>query len=544
MNRGIAGASCAHPERTSGAGPDLDPDLPERADPERVCSPTGSSMSDTSTGLIARHRELDLLDRLLQDVRSGACRFVTVTGEPGIGKTSLLRELVRRAERAGCLTLAGRAAELERELPFGVLVEAFDEYLESLDKRSFEQLAADGLADLAHVFPAMGALSWRAEAPLSALERFRTHHAVRELLERLAAARPLVVVLDDLHWADGASLELLASQLRRPPQGAVLIALAWRSGQADRAFAAAAESSASGTGGAVLELQPLSLESFAGLLGPGPAAVHRRLHERTGGNPFYALQLWRARGGSGELGPDEDLPAAIRAAIGSELGRLSAPARQLAQAAAVAGDPFELDLAVAAAGVDEADALPALDELAEHDLVRTSRVPRRFHFRHPLVRSAVYAATSPGARLGLHARTAAALAERGASAAVRAHHIESSARHGDPEALSTLTQAGHDDSQRAPRSAERWFEGALRILPARAPDAERIELLVALARARGDRTVRGEPRATGRGDRRRLRRGPRSPGRPRGGMRPRRAAPRPPRGCRTTPARGVGRPRR
>ena len=96
---------------------------------------------------------------------AGASRFVVLTGEPGIGKTSLLAELGRRAEARGCVVLRGSASELERELPFGLVVDAFDAYLESLDARAYERLAADGLGELASVFPSLRALRSDAEPP-------------------------------------------------------------------------------------------------------------------------------------------------------------------------------------------------------------------------------------------------------------------------------------------------------------------------------------------------------------------------------------------
>ena len=154
--------------------------------------------------LVGRDRELDGLAGLLDEAGAGAARFAFVTGEPGIGKTSLLGELLRRAEDRGCLAFHGSAAEFERELPFGLLVDALDEYLESLDPRAFGRRTAEDLGELAAVFPSVRALDPGSGRPTTAAERFRAHRAVRELLERLAARRPLVLVLYDLHWADGA----------------------------------------------------------------------------------------------------------------------------------------------------------------------------------------------------------------------------------------------------------------------------------------------------------------------------------------------------
>ena len=158
---------------------------------------------------------------------------------------------------------------------------------------------------------------------------------------------------------------------------------------------------------------------------------------------------------------------------------LSDDARRVLEGAAVAGDPFEPELAAAAAATTEASAIDAIDEFLRLDLVRTTDVPRRFRFRHPLVRSAVYAATPGGWRLGAHERCAEALAVRGATAAARAHHVERSAREGDREAVDVLREAGEGAARLAPASAARWFAEALRLLPENAPAEERVELLLA-----------------------------------------------------------------
>ena len=408
-----------------------------------------------------------------------------ITGEPGIGKTRLLVELLRQGDERGCLALSGSAAEFERTLPFGPFVDALDNYLESLDPRTFDRLAEADLGELAGVFPALSALSAGAGYPITAAERFRAYHAVRRLIERLAAAHPLVLTLDDLHWADGASLELASYLLRHPPHGPVMVAASFRAGQVDRALLAAIDR-ASGETDIVrtLALPPLTPAAASVLIDTVAAPERRRLYEASGGNPFYLLQLARLGEDREDEQPGEqapDITDAIAQAIVGELDVLSTPARRLAEAAAVAGDPFELDLAVATAGLGDSEALVALDELIGQDLVHAGAVPRRFHFRHPLVRRAVYESCPEGARLAAHARCAEALAARGAPAAARAHHVEHAASHGDLAAVALLREAAEATAARAPASSARWLGIALGLLPESEPTGQRLELLTALA---------------------------------------------------------------
>jgi predicted ATPase len=252
-------------------------------------------MTEAMRPLVGRDREVELLDRLLAEACGGVSRFVVVDGEPGIGKSSLLTELGRRAEARTCLVLAGRATELERELPFGPVVDALDAYLASLDGRAYERLGAEELGQLASVFPSLGALRERSLPPNTAAERFRAHHAVRELIERLAARQPVVLVLEDLHWTDGATVELIAHLLRRAPDAAVLVALSFRTGGAVPALAGAIEAAARDGAIEQLRLGPLDPADAELLVEARDAADRARLYRESGGNPFYLLQREASR---------------------------------------------------------------------------------------------------------------------------------------------------------------------------------------------------------------------------------------------------------
>ncbi|HYN50090.1 MAG TPA: AAA family ATPase [Thermoleophilaceae bacterium] len=439
--------------------------------------------------LVGRAEACGVFDDVLVGLDRGRSAALALVGEPGIGKTRLLSELAARADMRGHLVLYGSASELERDLPFWVFVDALDEYLQGLEPRRLEALDEDVRAELAHVFPSLS----RFEAARGAAfqhERYRSHRAVRELLERLTGTGPLVLVLDDLHWADSASVELLGALLRRPPAAAVLVALAVRPRQApERLVAALDRAQREGTLLRV-EVGALTLGEAQELLGEAiAAAAVSALYEESGGNPFYLEQLARSHAlehaaGVPELSADDlGVPPAVAVALGEELALLSQGARLALEGAAVAGDPFEPELAAAAAAIPEASALEALDELLKLDLIRETEVPRRFRFRHPLVRRGVYESTLGGWRLGAHERSAEMLSARGAPASERAHHVERSARRGDAAAVATLREAGEAAALRAPASAAAWFGGALRLLPETAPAELRVELLLSRARA-------------------------------------------------------------
>jgi DNA-binding NarL/FixJ family response regulator len=435
------------------------------------------------SALVGRRRELAAVAAALQALGRDA-RYVALSGEPGIGKTRMLEELARRGEERGCVVLTGRGAELEQDLPFGVWVDALDDHVAWLGPERIERMLGDRVAELARVLPSVSAGD-ATPAPALQDERYRAHRAVRALLEQLASATPVLVLLDDLQWADDSSLELVAHLLRRPPRAPLLVACAFRSGGLAPAVLGAFE--AAGRDGRVVDvpLVPLTADESDALLGAGlPARVRAELFGLSGGNPFYLQQL--ARGVAPDPAtalpaPASGLPPAVAAALGQELAALSPPARLLAQGAAVAGDPAELGLAAAAADLGEPDLAGALDELVGRRLLSPGSLPRRYRFRHPIVRRAAYESGGEGWRLSAHRRAAGALERTGGALAARAHHLERCAEPGDDGAFAVLAQAGHAAAPTAPAEAARWYAAALRLLPG--DDPRRLEVLAPLATA-------------------------------------------------------------
>lgn len=424
--------------------------------------------------LVGRERERVAIDEAVGRLADGAV-CVEFVGEPGIGKTTMLAWLAHTAATRGARVLAGRASEFERDVPFALVVDALDRHLGEADDRWARSLDASVTAELAAIFPALRAAGFGAARSASPTERFRGHRAVRVLLERLARTRPLVLALDDVHWADPSSLELVGALLRRAPDARVLIALAYRPHQAPpRLLRELATATREGMLTRI-ELGPLSTGAAEALLGQ---TVSRRDREllltESGGNPFYLRQL--ARGGDraqcvGDLGAG--VPAAVVASLLGELDGVSRGARQLARAAAVAGDPFDLDLAAQIGNLARPVALAGIDELVSADLVRSADEPLMFGFRHPLVRRAIYESAPSGWRVSAHARAADAMARRGDPVVVRAHHVERSAEVGDRGAIELLAAAA--ETALVPAAAAQWLKAALRVT--RPDDPQRLGLL-------------------------------------------------------------------
>jgi DNA-binding CsgD family transcriptional regulator/tetratricopeptide (TPR) repeat protein len=384
----------------------------------------------SGTALVGRDAELDAIDRLIEAAARGESSMLLVRGEAGIGKTRLLDRLSHRAAERRFAVLRGRATELESDVPFAAVVEA----LEPLD-------------DVALATPA------------SPAERWRLHRGLRERLDALPGGHPFALVLDDVHWADPATLELLEHLMRRPPERPHLLVAALRPGDVAERLLAIRPAAA-------LDLGPLAREAaeplLAGLVDPNE---RERMFTQSGGNPLLLEELARA-------GPGAEAPGGIVAAIGAERAALPAPARMLLDGAAIAGDPFDLDLAAAAGGLDADQALTGLDALVERGLVRPDDIPRRFVFRHPVVRSAVHAAVPAGEEIAAHVRAARALEAAGAALPARARHLAHAAAPGDAESAATLRAAAALVRPQAPAIAADWLVAARRADPRLGADGQ------------------------------------------------------------------------
>ncbi|MEV4312678.1 AAA family ATPase [Actinocrispum sp. NPDC049592] len=311
---------------------------------------------------------------------------------------------------------------------------------------------------------AEGRQNWGGEGQLSTGARFWVHQALGEVLEWLATPDGLVLTLDDMHWADEATSELLGHLIRRPPDAPLLIVLAYRPRQQPRHLAAAL----AGTHSEVIELEPLSRDQTAELLGPD-VSQHRlnRLYELSGGNPLYLDAL-------SKVGTASSFDAVLTA----ELDRLRGPARRVAHAAAVLDDPFDQERTAEVSELSTADTRKALAELQERDFIRPDG--GKWRFRHPLVRRAAYNAASRGWLHGAHARAAKALRE--APATKQAPHVMRVAQVGDEQAVELLAKAAAETITHGPATAAQWLRAAADLIPDTAT-TRRLQLLAELGNA-------------------------------------------------------------
>lgn len=440
--------------------------------------------------MVGRALEMQALQDALTAARNGAATAIAVTGEPGIGKTRLLEETVRRAVELGFQVFEGRGTELERALPYAVVIDALDEPASSLRRSELRDLGRDNIAELGRLLPALSTWATPLRTTLQ-IERHRCHRAVRSLLHRLVARRPVLLVLDDIHWADHASIEVIAHLLRHRIAGLALV-LAHRVRQLPETHSTLFSRAVYDRTLTELQLGPLSLDDAAKLL--SDRFDHdelARLHQHCGGNPFYLQEIARSRQ-STTRGFDLDalgtadssgVPEAIKTAIAREVRSLSDEGRRLLHAAAVTGGVFDVDLAVEIAELDEAAARSATDETVQAGLVYSTATPGRLAFRHPILRLALYESIGYGWRRQAHRRAAAALERRQAPLSMRAHHLQQAGDTGDAQTIAVLTQAGIAAAPRAPVAAARWFRAALRLLPDDAPADQRLSLMLALADA-------------------------------------------------------------
>lgn len=479
----------------------------------------------SARALVGRHQELAALQELWLGAQGGQRRpteprplVVLLAGEPGVGKTRLMAELARMAYEAGAIVLAGRSPE-ESLTSYQPFIEAIRHYAAGSPVTELRNVAREHGPELARLIPELHRrLPELAPAPAGEpeTERYRLFEAVVGLLTEIARAEPVLLVLDDLHWADRPTLLLLRHLARASASTPLLVLGSYR----------ASELTADGLGETLsalrredaltrIALDGLSESETAELIraqaGAVPAApLVRAVYAETEGSPLFVGEIVRQlceqgvsieTAGAPELAA-AGLPEGVREAIARRLARLDPGVIELLRTAAVIGRDFEARLLEEVVGPEADGFLAALERaIAASLLDEDPRHPGRYSFSHALIRETLYGGMSEPRRRRLHRSVGEALERRAAPPQ------QGERRQGEPRDLPALAlhltrAAGPQDAEKAigyaMRAAE-WaterlaheeaafhLERALEVQERLRPQdrARRLELLVALGEAR------------------------------------------------------------
>jgi hypothetical protein len=458
---------------------------------------------------VGREREMDVLRDACDAAFSGRGGIVLVAGEPGIGKTRLAEEAATYAAIRGAQVLCGRCDEWEGTPAYWPWVQALRDYVHARDPERLRAELGSGAADIARVVSEVRAkLPDVAEGPAIEGEsaRFRLFDAVAAFLRQAATAQPLVIVLDDLHWADASTLLLLRFTVRELRSARVLLIGAYRDVEVGRhhPLAQTLAELIREPRTQRLVLRGLSDADVGRYLAQAtgataPAELIAAIARETAGNPFFITELVRLLASERRLDRADagswsgTLPQGVREVVGRRLDRLSTECNRVLGFAAVIGREFTADLLARAEEVEPADLLDLLAEAEQARIVR-EEAPGRWRFAQELTQETLYAELSPSQRVKAHLAIAAALetlagADSAAHAAELAYHYLQAAPAGTWEAaVRYARQAGERAfDQLGYAEAAGHFGRALQALDLahRPKDRERCELLLGLGEAQG-----------------------------------------------------------
>ncbi len=432
---------------------------------QAVAAPAGGFASGPRRGhgaFVGRQTELDQLTDAMADVGAGRGRLILISGEAGIGKTRLARELVDRATAAGALVAWGRGHEGRGAPAFWPWIQVVRSLDDSLDADELRSALGTGGAELAQVVPDLRDVLGEVSVPDSidpeAL-RFRFYEALTSLIVRVAERRPLVVVLDDVQWTDAPTLRLIEFLAAGIRDHAVLVLATYRPNEVDGAHPLArtlAELARWDSTDSV-PLSGLSVDDVTRLLASEldhdpDLDLSKAVHSRTEGNPFFVIELVRLMTGIPGAGTDtvdlrRDVPTRVRDVLRDRLSRLADGTNALLELAAVAGRDFDLRLLELGSGLPPDDVLLLLDGALASGLVTESPgADGDYRFSHALVQDALYGGLSSLRRSRLHGRVARAMeALYGADddrASELAHHaFEAAAVNGAESAIAHVVRA-------------------------------------------------------------------------------------------------------
>lgn len=431
--------------------------------------------------LFERKQELAAAEQALDEAAAGHGALLAFRGPAGIGKSSLLAATRTAAEQRGMTVLSGSGSEPERSFPFAIARQLFEPVVAATSGKERVKLFA-GAAAPAEALIGEGQAQIVAGDPIYAALR-----GLFWLTATIAEDSPVLIAVDDVHWADPPSLQMLGYLAKRLDGLKVLVAIAARE---SRPPTESEELGFLTESAQLVDVGPLTPEASGMLVGevldqePAPEFA-AACHEATSGNPHLLKELAVSLGAAWIEPTAENVgevstlnPASISYAVLARLGRLGEGPTSLAKAVSIAGAGSQLRDAAALAGLSEQEARGAADTLVDAQILGAERA---LDFVHPIIRTAIYADIPPQERAAGHVEVARRIAERGGDPAAVATHLLSTDPRGDPWVVARLREAAEiARDQGAPVIAADFLERALEEAPS---DHERAEILLELGAA-------------------------------------------------------------
>ncbi len=430
---------------------------------------------------VGRRDEVAALTALCDRARAGQPGFAIVAGEAGVGKTRLVTELAARADGSGFTVLTGHCVELGAEgLPLAPLIDALRTLARTTSRAELAEVLGPARRGLGRLLPELDP-DGSSESAADGIQVSQLLELVLGLLGRLSAKRPLLLVLEDLHWSDQSTRELVSFLIRSLRGVRVVLLATYRSDELNRRHPLRPLIASWDRLRTVqhVELRRFEPGEVAAQLGailgtePGTGLVDL-VFDRSGGNAYLVEELAGVMRGGGD---PADLPPSLADVLLSRVDALSAGAQRLLRTAAVAGRSVTDKLLAEVAGVGDAEFYAGLREAVESHLLVVDHTGRSYAFRHALTRDAVYEDMLPGERGALHAAYGEALTRDPGLAGDDATVPAALAYHWYaaldlPRALpASIAAARHALASFAPAEAQHHLERALEIWP-RVPDAE------------------------------------------------------------------------
>jgi DNA-binding CsgD family transcriptional regulator len=426
-------------------------------------------LDSTRCRLVGRAAELEQMERLLGEAEAGQPVVLLVSGDAGVGKTRLLAEFAQRATARGFTVLSGRCAELADTVPYLPLADAL--------RSATSGPLAEALATrpvLARLLPDQEITRQQGDHP--GLAQHQLFGAVLGMLAELAGARPVLLILEDLHWADRSTRDLVTFLSRVLRDERIALAVSYRTDDIHRAHplrpvVGELQRLPSVTAIEVGPLDPAAMAEHLTQLAEGATAAIDDVIKRAEGNAYFAEELLAS------CSAGDTLPTGLADLLVSRTVNLSPTAQQVLRAAAVTGRRIDDELVMRASGLAPADYETAVREAVARQLL----VPESgsgLCFRHALLREAIYNDLLPGERTRLHARLADLLSDErrlaevpGTAAELALHCLAS---HDVPGAFAASVQAGEEAWRlAAPAEAMRHFDEALSLWD-RVPEPEKV----------------------------------------------------------------------